>query len=319
MFLDISFEQVKQGDWELPEFEAQGLILTWVFPLPFLPYSLLVRHKTDLDPIEQPYSRGDCEVLLQKSRMWWWQPFSGMWCQMLCWSWAVLEQEQNCHQLSKWFSLCASGQVSLSFGKLKMDLRSLGGKSVKSQKHPGCVTAPVGKSFLRAVTEWGRACDESSGWGSAPECPRDEAGQFSIHLIGWWAPLLKHLTPILCCLQSSGMVLGCDCHWAAELIKIKRSSLKTLDLNQGCYRIMQFFTISFILCSVHSIYYFAVMWKCKTVLIILNFCSMFPWVLSEKSKYSVGDVVFVCVHLACLFVLLTTLSSLELCNWSPAD
>lgn len=44
---------------------------------------------------------------------------------------------------------------------------------------------------------------------------------------------------------------------------------------------------------------------------------MFPWVLSERSKYIVSDVVFVCAHLACLIVLLT-LSSLELCNCLPA-
>lgn len=51
---------------------------------------------------------------------------------------------------------------------------------------------------------------------------------------------------------------------------------------------------------------------------MLNFYSMFPWVLSERSKYNVSDVVFVCVHLACLIILLTTLSSLELCNCLPA-
>lgn len=45
---------------------------------------------------------------------------------------------------------------------------------------------------------------------------------------------------------------------------------------------------------------------------------MFPWVLSERSKYNVGDVVFVCVHLACLIILLT-LSSLEPCNCLPAS
>lgn len=45
---------------------------------------------------------------------------------------------------------------------------------------------------------------------------------------------------------------------------------------------------------------------------------VFPWVLSERSKYSVSDVVFVCVHLACLIILLTALSSLELCNCLPA-
>lgn len=45
------------------------------------------------------------------------------------------------------------------------------------------------------------------------------------------------------------MFLGCDCHWVAELIKKEKEkgSLKTLDLNQGCHKIMQFSTISFTL------------------------------------------------------------------------
>lgn len=222
MCLEISFKQLKLRDWQLLESEAQGLILTWVFPPPFLPCRLLVRHKSDLHPIEQPWSWWDCEVLLQKSRMWWWQPFSGMWCQILYWNWAVWEQEQNCQQLSECFSLCASGQVSLSFGKLKTGFRSWGGKSVKSQKHPGCVTASLGKSLYN-LCHWVR---EDLWW----ECwvgistwlpPRDEAGHFSTHLIALGALLLKHLTPILCYIQSSGMFLGCDWHWAAELIKKK--------------------------------------------------------------------------------------------------
>lgn len=221
------------------------------------------------------------------------------------------EQEQNSHELNKCFSLCASGQVSLSFGKLKTGFQKE--VWVVSQWNHRSIQAVWlllwANPSKTCVIEWGRTYDDSAGWGSALGCLQEMKLGSSLltSLVG------EHLN-IWLPYWVVYRALACFWLWLplGSRANVKKSSLKILDFSQGCHKGMQFSTINFTLCSVDSIYYFAVMWKCKTVLIILNFCSMFPWVLSEKSKYNVGDVVFVCVHLACSIILLTTLSSHEL-------
>lgn len=186
-----------------------------------------------------------------------------MWSQILYWIGQCGNKNKIVFsQVSVLTSGLVASQVICSFCKLETGLRRQGCKSVKWWKHPALCDGFYGWMPLKSM----------SLSGGRPVMRVLGGDQHLTVFKRWlWAVLhsphcfltflLKHLSPILWCIWSSGIHFWAVTATGQQRALKKKSSLNTLGLNQGYHEITQLSAITVLPSALWTI--FAILLWCK--------------------------------------------------------